>query len=216
MDQPDRAACLRALQTVAPMDDETGFTPLLAAMQPRPLMAGDPLLRVGDPGERECLLLTGILRSSVADAHGREVTLAFHQGPAALTPAIARVDAAGRSRIDCQALTMAWVAEFPAALLVQCMLRSPGVQRWGDAVLRAELLRRADREWSLAALPSAQRLALFEQQHPALQGQIAQYHVASYLGITPVSLSRLRAQKRAVGASNAPGPQPGNGLLTQA
>lgn len=181
------------------MDDEAAFSPVLAAMQPRALAAGEALLRVGDHGDRECLLLTGILRSSVADAEGREVTLAFHQGTSALTPAIARMDAEGRSRIDCVALTPAWVAEFPAALLVACMVRSPSVQRWGDAVLRAELLRRADREWSLAALPAAQRLALFRQQHPGLEHRIAQHHIASYLGITPVSLSRLRAQERSAG-----------------
>jgi CRP-like cAMP-binding protein len=196
-DAPDTAACLQALRAIAPMEDETGFAPVLAAMQPRRLAAGELLLRVGDTGDRECLLLSGILRSSVADAQGREVTLAFHQGPTALTPALARADAQGFSRIDCQALTLAWVAEFPAALLVDCMLRHPAVQRWGDAVLRAELLRRADREWSLAALPAAERLALFRREHPGLEGRIAQHHVASYLGITPVSLSRLRAQERA-------------------
>jgi CRP-like cAMP-binding protein len=196
MDVPDQAELLNALRHVAPISDEAGFAPVLAAMQLRALSAGDPLMRVGDRGDRECLLLSGILRSSVGDGEGREVTLAFHQGRAALTPAIARMDAQGRSRIDCQALTPAWVAEFPAALLVQCMLRSPAVQRWGDAVLHAELLRKADREWSLAALPAAQRLASFDAQHPELGPQVAQRHVASYLGITPVSLSRLRAQAR--------------------
>lgn len=205
MDRPARAAsraaaqaaCLGALRAIAPIDDEAGFAPVLAAMCTRVLEPNEALLRVGERAENECVLLTGILRSSVGDAHGREVTLAFHQGPTALTPAIARVDAAGLSRINCEALSSAWVAEFPAALLVECMLRDPSVQRWGDAVLRAELLRRADREWSLAALPAVQRLALFRQQYPGLEASIAQHLVASYLGITPVSLSRLRAKERA-------------------
>ena len=199
MDRPDRAACLGALRAIAPMDDEAGFAPVLAAMRTRQLAPGEALLQVGQQADDECVLLAGILRSSVGDAEGREVTLAFHQGPTALTPAIARVDANGRSRIHCEALSAAWVAEFPAALLVECMLRTPSVQCWGDAVLRAELLRRADREWSLAALPAAQLLALFRQQYPGLEASIAQHHVASYLGITPVSLSRLRGRERAAG-----------------
>jgi hypothetical protein len=32
----------------------------------------------------------------------------------------------------------------------------------------------------------------FQKQYPGLEERIAQYHVASYLGITPVMLSRIR------------------------
>ena len=132
----------------------------------------------------------------MGDAQGREVTLAFHVGPGILTPAIGRV-VDECSRVHCHALTAVRVAGFEASTLVGCMLRDPAVQRWGDAVLRAELMRRSDREWALAALSAAQRLQQFRQQFPGLEARIAQHHIASYLGITPVSLSRLRAQERA-------------------
>jgi CRP-like cAMP-binding protein len=193
---PDAATCLRALSAVAPLDDASAMAPVLAAMRVRALAPGESWLRVGDPADQECLLVQGLLRSSVGDHQGREVTLCFHQGPAALTPAVARVDAQGRSRIDCQALAPSWVATFPSELLVRCMVQSPAVQRWGDAVLRAELLRRADREWSLAAQSAAERLARFRADHSGLESRIPQHLVASYLGITAVSLSRLRGQAR--------------------
>jgi CRP-like cAMP-binding protein len=136
-----------------------------------------------------------VLRTWLADAQGREVTLAFHAAPGVLMPAITRT-ADERSRVHCQALSAACVAGFEATTLVDCMLNDEAVQRWGDAVLRAELMRRVDREWALAALPAAERLQHFRTQFPGLEARIAQRHVASYLGITPVSLSRLRAQER--------------------
>lgn len=193
----DQRAVLDIATAVAPVDEDA-LAPLLQAITVQCLAPGDALLRAGAPGAREYFVLDGVLKTWVGDAQGREVTLAFHVGPGVLTPSIARV-ADERSRVHCQALTAARVAGFEARTLVDCMLRHPAVQRWGDAVLRAELMRRVDREWTLAALPAAQRLQQFRKQFPGLEARVAQHHIASYLGITPVSLSRLRAQERAAG-----------------
>ncbi len=35
---------------------------------------------------------------------------------------------------------------------------------------------------------------IFRQDYPQLENQISQYHIASYLGITPIQLSRIRTQ----------------------
>jgi CRP-like cAMP-binding protein len=191
----DRQALLAIANALAPLD-EAAIAPLLQTITVQRLAPGEALLRAGEPGAREFFVLDGVLKSWVGDAQGREVTLAFHVGPGVLTPAIARV-VDDRSRVHCQALTAAVVAGFEASLLLDCMLRVPSVQRWGDAVMRAELMRRVDREWALAALPAMERLQHFRAQFPGLVARIAQHHIASYLGITPVSLSRLRAQERA-------------------
>lgn len=193
----ERAAVLRIAAALAPLAecDQAALAPVLDALRFRSLAAGEMLVRIGEPGERECFVLHGVIGTWVGDAQGREVMLALHEGPAALAPAVGRV-AQGRSRVNCQALTAARVAEFPAATLLEGMLRHPAIQRWGDAVLRAELLRRADREWALAALPAAERLARLRALHPGLEDRITHRHIASYLGITPVSLSRLRARAR--------------------
>jgi CRP-like cAMP-binding protein len=194
LDAAQRAAVLVIAQALAPLEP-AAFEPVLRVITLRHLAPGEALLQAGEPGAREYFVLDGVLRTWVADADGREVTLAFHAAPGALMPAIART-AEGRSRVHCQALLPSCVAGFEADTLVACMLAEPAVQRWGDAVLRAELMRRVDREWALAALPAAERLQHFRAQFPGLEARIAQRHVASYLGITPVSLSRLRAQER--------------------
>jgi CRP-like cAMP-binding protein len=181
-------------RTLAPLD-EAAFEPVMRTITLRRLAPGEALLHAGEPGAREYFVLEGVLRTWMADVQGREVTLAFHAAPGALMPAIART-ADGRSRVHCQALSATCVAGFEAATLVDCMRDDQAVQRWGDAVLRAELTRRVDREWALAALPALERLQHFRAQFPGLEARIAQRHVASYLGITPVSLSRLRAQER--------------------
>lgn len=192
MDEPDRLAVLRIAQAIAPLD-RGAFEPVLAAMHCEDRQAGETVFAAGDVRAREYFVLEGILKTHVGDAEGREVTLSFHVGPGIVTPSIARM-ADGRSRVDCVSMTRSRVAVFPAEVLVACMVANPEVQRWGDAVLRAELVRRADKEWGLAALPAAQRLARFRREHPGLEERIAHHHIASYLGVTPVTLSRLRAK----------------------
>jgi CRP-like cAMP-binding protein len=193
--EPEREAVLSIAMAVAPLDAQA-FEPVLQAISVRRLAPGEALLQAGEQGAREYFVLDGVLKTWIGDAQGREVTLAFHVGPGVLMPAIART-AGDLSRVHCQALTPACVAGFDAGLLIDCMRRIPSVQCWGDAALRAELIRRVDREWALAALPAAQRLQQFREQFPGLEDRIAQHHIASYLGITTVSLSRLRAQERA-------------------
>lgn len=195
LDAAQREAVMAIARALAPLE-AAAFEPVLRTATLCQLAPGEALLQAGEPGAREYFVLDGVLRTWLADVDGREVTLAFHTGPGVLMPAITRT-ANGCSRVHCQALAPTCVAGFEAATLVSCMLADPAVQRWGDAVLRAELMRRVDREWALAALPAVQRLQHFRTQFPGLEARIAQRHVASYLGITPVSLSRLRAQERA-------------------
>jgi CRP-like cAMP-binding protein len=197
MNDADRHAVLSLAESIAPIDREA-FEPVLGAMRCASHEAGDLVVRTGEPDPHEYFVLSGIVKSFVGDAEGREVTLAFHVGPCAITPSIARV-ADGRSRVSCVAMTPARVAGFSSATLMDCMLRNPSIQRWGDTVLRNELVRRADREWALAVLSAAERLLQFRRDYPRLEDLVAHHHIASYLGITPVTLSRIRAQMREAG-----------------
>ncbi len=51
------------------------------------------------------------------------------------------------------------------------------------------------RETQLIMLEAKDRYKAFLKEYPGLEQRIPQYHVASYLGITPVQLSRIRAKR---------------------
>lgn len=190
----DIATILSIAHRIASLDHGVADA-LLQAIRVQTLAPGELLLQAGESARHEYFVLSGVLRSWIGDVQGREVTLDFSVGPGILAPAIVRV-ADGCSRVHCQALSDVRVARFKVDLLVGLMRSHAQAQCWGDAVLRAELMRRVDREWSLAALSAAQRLVQFRQHFPGLESRIAQHHVASYLGVTAVSLSRLKAQER--------------------
>ena len=192
----DCRSVLATAQLIAPVD-ASAFAPLLRDMRVVQLRPQDVLLRVGDAPPMECFVLDGVLRSWLGDAQGRAVTLDFYMGPSAMTPAIAR-SRAGRSRIHCVALTTARVVLFEAEALSRTMMADIAMARWGDAVLTQELIRRVDRELALATQPAKERLLALRSDRPGLEDLVPHHHLASYLGITPVSLSRLRGQLRRI------------------
>lgn len=197
--------CQRVLATarlLAPVE-ESAFAPLMRDMRVAQLGPQEVLLRVGDAPPMECFVLDGVLRSWLGDAQGRAVTLDFYVGPCAMTPAIAR-SRAGQSRIHCEALTSARVVLFEAEALSRKMMADMTMALWGDAVLTQELVRRVDRELALATQSAKERLMALRADKPGLEDCVPQHHLASYLGITPVSLSRLRGQLRRTSTPNSP------------
>ena len=54
------------------------------------------------------------------------------------------------------------------------------------------------REVEIVLLEANKRYAIFKKEYPQLEQLIPQYHIASYLGITPTQLSRIRAQKNKI------------------
>jgi len=57
------------------------------------------------------------------------------------------------------------------------------------------LMKKLERELQLLTLSAAERYQLLQKQYPELEQLVPSYHIASYLGITPISLSRIRSQK---------------------
>ena len=78
--------------------------------------------------------------------------------------------------------------------LAELMVEDEEIRDWGNAVMRQELQRMMAREWSLAALFAQEKLEWFRSDFPGGETTFSHVHIASYLGITPVTLSRARTR----------------------
>jgi len=58
------------------------------------------------------------------------------------------------------------------------------------------LMNKFEKEWALLTLTAVERYELLRKRYPELEQLVPSYHIASYLGITPISLSRIRAGKK--------------------
>ena len=62
----------------------------------------------------------------------------------------------------------------------------------------------AQRAYSNGETSAHERLAAFREEYPGLEARISQRAIASYLGITPQYMSRLRREAEAAEAAEGP------------
>ena len=176
---------------------------LTAAWTPQFAEKGRQLACQGQHAADEILVLDGRVVSLITDAEGRGVCVGFCVGPAIVAPQISRTRD-GVSLVTLQVAADATLARMPAQALLDMMLESADIREWANGILRDELSRKTDREWCLAALGGADRLAWFRDRYPDHEAQFPHSLIASYLGMTPVSFSRLRAAGQAQTRSSQP------------
>ena len=156
---------------------------------------GSRLADQQQPESGEYIVLDGCLASSICDEDGKEVCVGFYVGPCVVTPNIARTRE-GMSLVSIAATTDASLFRIDTDLLTELMVSAQPIRNWGNAVMRDTLAEKAEREWCLAALGGADRLLWFREAFPGYESRFAHSLIASFLGITPVTLSRLRARDK--------------------
>ncbi|MBO6920178.1 MAG: Crp/Fnr family transcriptional regulator [Rhizobiaceae bacterium] len=145
----------------------------------------------GAKNSTEIIVLDGNLSSTISDPEGRSVCVGFYSSPQVVTPNVARTRN-GVSLVSINANTDSLIAQMEAAKLTELMLASEPIREWANGILQRELAYKAEREWCLSALGGADRLAWFRKTHPQHEELFSHFLIASFLGVTPVTLSRLR------------------------
>lgn len=156
---------------------------------------GRRIVTQGAPDSMEHIILDGRVTSQITDPEGRAVCVGFHTGPCVVAPNVARTRD-GVSLVSLDVNADALVAQMDSGALTELMLASEPIREWANGILQQELARKADREWCLAALGGADRLAWFRENYPRHEGLFGHYLIASFLGVTPVTLSRPRGAER--------------------
>lgn len=145
--------------------------------------------------DNEIFVLEGILRGYYDTYNGKEVNVEFFQGPSVTAPWFTRTFN-GLSSINYQALTDETILlEIHAERFDDLMKNSAAINRWATGITQAELMRKTHREILLLTKSAEERFEVFRQMFRSLENHIPLNHIASYLGITPVSLSRLRSKR---------------------
>ena len=152
------------------------------------------LFREAQPNHLEYLLLEGVMHRFNTDQDGRDITTGFYSDKAVVTPHFART-VGGKSIFALQALTDITVAEIPVKSLDHLRYSHPAFQQFGQRVIEAEFSHNLMNDVAFRSGSASFRLALFRQHFPGLENLIPHFHIATYLGITQVSFSRLRREK---------------------
>jgi CRP-like cAMP-binding protein len=186
------AAVSRAVKPLVPQ--ATTIAQLETAAVLRRLDRGDHLLRVGDTAGELYFIVTGLVRYYYQDpVSGDERTGQFFDEGLVFTDAAAFLEQEPASQ-SFEALEPSVVFCVPRAALYAAYDRDHAVERFGRLMLEAALTGSQRRAGSLLTLTSEQLYRRFVETRPEVARRVPQYLIASYLGITPEALSRIRGR----------------------
>lgn len=163
------------------------------SLKSRHLEKGDHFVKMGEYQSRFAFIMSGIFRVYCIDESGNEKTMAFRQRGhflAAYSPIIRKKE----SWYFIQALRDGEILSIEFKDYLALSKEHPS---WGTLeknYLVDLFIEKEDRERSFLMEDASTRYLNFCKKNPGLEKTVSQFHIASYLGISPVSLSRIRAQ----------------------
>jgi CRP-like cAMP-binding protein len=186
---------LRSLLTSLVEIPSSEWEQLRNAFKYRELNPGDYFVRAGDAPREIGFVLIGLLRKFYETDDGR-VFIKDFSFENRLASAYSSLILGQSSRFSIQAIEHAKLLTITFSQLTALYNRHPCWQELGRRIAETLFIEREQREWELLAFKAAERYEIFKRQFPNLTGRVPQYDIASYLGISPVSLSRLIGAKK--------------------
>jgi CRP-like cAMP-binding protein len=167
----------------------------ITLFQPHSLKRGEFFVCTGDLPEKIGFLISGIFRLYYVDNNGNEYTKSFCTENSFIA-AYSALLLEQPSHLFIQALEDAklLIAEYS---VYRSLSENHACWQILNCKIAESLFIKKEKRESALLLDDAQtRYLNFLEEYPGLESRLKQHCVASYLGITPVTLSRIRAQLR--------------------
>lgn len=174
--------------TLLPDED---WNMLVPHVSERRLRKGELMVREGETGKEVAIIIDGQMRHFYT-CDGEEKTTYFYFEQAFVSAYISCITGKP-SLVSIEALADTRLLVFPYAVLKGLFTKSIYWERFGRLIAEWAMMGLEDRMVGLLTQSPEQRyLALINSNKTKILERIPQHHIANYLGITPVSLSRIR------------------------
>ena len=139
----------------------------------------------------EYFQLEGISHRYNTDEDSQVLTTGIYPDGVVITPHFARTNN-GQSIFSLQALTDCMYLKVPVGTFDELREKHPPIRTFGQSVVEIEFIINLNHEVLFRSYTAKERLLFFRTHFPQLENIIPHTIIASFLGITPVSFSRLR------------------------
>ena len=181
---------LAFLNSFTNINEET-FGELLKIATLKTVKAGTQIVKLGEVTNEAYLLVDGVFRCYLITEDGKEFNKSFYLPNSFFAPFTALLTRKP-SLFVFEALTDCTIYEIEFCKLRQLCEENLVISNLYARVLEAIYTKYESRLVELITLDAKARYLELKKQIPDVDNLIPQYHIASYLGITPVQLSRIR------------------------
>jgi len=153
----------------------------------------DTILKEGKISNEYYVIKKGLFRSYVIDYKGHEITTEFF-GPNDILIEVASLFLQIPSKEYIQALTDCEVYKIDFNNFQNLYSTIPGFTEWGRSWMSHQLFMAKHRAVTMHTQSASQRYLSVVQEKPQIIKEVPLKYIASYLGITDTSLSRIRKE----------------------
>lgn len=159
------------------------------------LKKGDFFINDGEVATQIGFLQKGIIRAFYRTLEGVEYNKHFFKAPS-LVGGYSSLITGQKNQIIQQALTDCHLRVADFYKFSRLYDSHPDLERMARKWAELHFVNKEQREIEIVLLTADKRYLIFQEQFPGLEQLIPQYHIASYLGVTPTQLSRIRKKSK--------------------
>lgn len=137
------------------------------------------------------IVVSGVMRSYVSNGELKEFNNDFYFENSFVS-AFTSFLTSGPTNCNIQALTDVNVVYITNEQYQELVSKDNEWLKLGKYIAESYFIRKCKRETSFLKLSAEKRLEGVSQLYPGIEQRVSQYHIASYLGVKPESLSRIK------------------------
>lgn len=181
---------LAFINKINPISEDT-FVELQKCFKPLKLNKNEFFVRESDYAQQLGFLKKGVVRAFFLNKEGKEYTKQFFVD-ASIIGAYSSLLTKQPNRIAQQALTDCEILVADFSEIEKLYNKFHEVERLGRKIAESYFLEKEQKELEMALLDADKRYLIVREKFPTIEAIVPQYHIASYLGISPTQLSRIR------------------------
>ena len=181
---------LTYINQISPIKEVT-FKELEKCFKPLQLNKNDFFVRENEYAQQIGFLKKGIVRAFFLNQEGKEYTKQFFVD-SSIIGAYNSLLTKQPNKIAQQALTDCEILVADYREMEKLYTKFHDLERLGRKIAEFYFLEKEQKEIEMALLDADKRYLIMQQKFPSIETIIPQYYIASYLGISPTQLSRIR------------------------